>query len=823
MTPRATYRLQFNREFPFSAAQDIVPYLDDLGISHIYASPITTAVPGSPHGYDVIDPKSVNPELGGEDGLRGLVKALRARGMGLIIDIVPNHMGVANGHNPYWNDVLRDGASSEYAHWFDIDWRQPILLPVLGAPLEKALGAGDIRIDRSESEPALLLYGSHRIPLRSDRLADLPPTDDPQALAALLDKQHYRLGWWRQANDELNWRRFFTINELAGLRVEDDDVFEQTHALYFRLWQQGLIDGVRVDHVDGLSDPAAYCRKLRKSFAALPRDKGAAQEPAYIVVEKILAPGEALPDDWGVDGTSGYDFMEDVSAVLHDPKGGDDLQRLWHDFSGRSLSFEEEELQARQDMLSWAFDGQLGACTEAFARLARSTPEACGWAPAMIRRAISRLLWVFPVYRTYGTGSGAPDEDAAIREQVRQGAARFTPPGEAEVSDYILRCLAGECDGNADAAAEAVRRFQQLSAPIAAKAVEDTAFYRYAPLLSRQDVGFDAGMMASSIGQFHEACSSRLQHFPRAMLATATHDHKRGEDVRARLAVLSAIPQVWRHEVTRWDEIARGASSGVAPADRYALYQMAFGCWPEDLAPDDSAGLKAYAQRLIAWQEKALREGKLRSSWVMPDEPYEAAAAAFAERLLDPEGAGSCTASIHAFISRTDAATNANILAQAGLHFSAPGVPDCYQGCELPDFSMVDPDNRRPVDFAMRQNELSENHSPQGKLQLISTLLRLRRDTPGLFAQGTYEPALASGDRSDHVLAFERRGEGAILRFACTLRCAAPLVETGRNTPGAEWWGDTKVSFASDKQPISAAALFGNSPVHAELIDSNSD
>ena len=427
------------------------------------------------------------------------------------------------------------------------------------------------------------------------------------------------------------------------------------------------------------------------------------------------------------------------------------------------------------------------------------------------------------MYRTYGTGSGAPDEDAAIREQVRQGAARFTPPGEAEVSDYILRCLAGECDGNADAAAEAVRRFQQLSAPIAAKAVEDTAFYRYAPLLSRQDVGFDAGMMASSIGQFHEACSSRLQHFPRAMLATATHDHKRGEDVRARLAVLSAIPQIWRHEVTRWDEVANGASSSVAPADRYALYQMAFGCWPEDLAPDDSAGLKAYAKRLIAWQEKALREGKLRSSWVMPDEPYEAAAAAFAERLLDPEGAGSCTASIHAFISRTDAATNANILAQAGLHFSAPGVPDCYQGCELPDFSMVDPDNRRPVDFAMRQNELSENHSPQAKLQLISTLLRLRRDTPGLFAQGTYDPALASGDRSDHVLAFERRGEGAILRFACTLRCAAPLVETGRNTPGAEWWGDTKVSFASDKQPISAASLFGNSPVHAELIDMNSD
>jgi (1->4)-alpha-D-glucan 1-alpha-D-glucosylmutase len=817
MTPRATYRVQFNRDFPFASAEEIVTYLDRLGISHIYASPITTAVPGSQHGYDVTDPARVNPELGGEEALRSLVAALRARGMGLIIDIVPNHMGIAGGYNPYWNDVLRHGEASEYARWFDIDWCEPLLLPILGAPLPEVLVAGDVALDRSAAEPELVLYGEQRLPLRREDHVSLPEPDDRDGLAALLDRQHYRLAWWRQANDELNWRRFFTINELAGLRIEDPDVFERTHALYFRLWQEGLIDGVRIDHVDGLSDPAGYCRKLRQRFDSLARPADAPEGSAYVVVEKILGPGESLPRDWGVDGTSGYDFMEEVSAVLHDPAGEAEILALWHEFSGRALTFKEEELQARQDMLSWDFESQLRACTDSFLALARSDPGSAGWTHAMLRRSIERLLWVFPVYRTYGTGTAAPPSDAAVRKRVREDVVPLIPPGEAAVAERVLQWLGGNGPGDADLAAEAVRRFQQLSAPIAAKAVEDTAFYRFAPLLSRLDVGFDADRIASSVEDFHRACSDRLDAFPLAMLATATHDHKRGEDVRARLAVLSAIPHIWKRRVEAWDALAGGKDSGVAAADRYALYQMIYGCWPEGLQPGDREGLAAYAERLVAWQEKSLREGKLRSSWAMPDTEYETAARQFLESRLDPARIEGLAAPIHEFVVETAGAASANMLVQAGLHFTVPGVPDCYRGCELPDYSMVDPDNRRPVDFAQRQQMLAKALPAHPKLELVSRLLLLRRKFPQVFLQGTYEPVASSGVRKDHVLAFERRRGDAVLRCAFALRCAESIMGSDTAIPPREWWADTQVHFGIGDR--AAADLFEGSPVFVSLED----
>lgn len=817
MSPRATYRIQFHRDFPLARAEEIVPYLDRLGVSHLYASPITAAVPGSQHGYDVVDPTRVNPEIGGEDGLRSLVAALHDRGMGLIIDIVPNHMGVAGGHNRYWNDVLRHGPASEYANWFDIDWREPLLLPILGAPFAEALAAGDIALDCSAAEPAVVLYGEQRLPLRPDDREALPAADDHEGLAALLERQHYRLAWWRQANDELNWRRFFTINDLAGLRIEDPDVFEQTHALYFRLWQEGLIDGVRIDHIDGLSDPAGYCRTLRARFDALERTAAAPKDPAYIVVEKILGPGETLPTDWGVDGTSGYDFMEDVSALLHDPAGEPEIIDLWQRFSGRTLTFEEEELQARQDMLSWGFEGQLCACTESFLALARSDPASAGWTSAMLRRGISRLLWVFPVYRTYGTGAAAPTSDAAVRERLREAVARFAPPGEATVTERILQWLGGTGPGDADLAAEAVRRFQQLSAPIAAKAVEDTAFYRFAPLLSRLDVGFDAHRMASSIDDFHRACSRRRNDFPLAMLATATHDHKRGEDVRARLAVLSAIPLLWRERLEAWDEMADGRDCGVAAADRYALYQMIYGCWPEGLEADDRDGLAEYRERLGAWQEKSLREGKLRSSWALPNTHYEDAARQFLESLLDPARRDGLAVPIHAFVHETAGAALANMLVQAGLHFTVPGVPDSYQGCELPDYSMVDPDNRRPVDFARRQDMLADTLPVHPKLRLIRELLLLRVQHPQLFRNGSYEPAKVSGPRKDHVIAFERRHDDTVLRCAFALRCAAPMVGSDKTSPPGWWWGDTQIAFGSGALDRVAADIFSDSTAFVVL------
>ncbi|MGN6374275.1 MAG: malto-oligosyltrehalose synthase, partial [Sphingomonas sp.] len=647
-------------------------------------------------------------------------------------------------------------------------------------------------------------------------LADFDPATDAgrQRLHRLLEHQHYRLAWWRVANDELNWRRFFTISDLAGLRIEDAAVFEATHALYFRLYGDGLIDGVRVDHVDGLTDPAGYCRTLRQRLDAIERPAGAPAGPAYLVIEKILGAGEPLSQDWGVDGTSGYDFMEQVAAVLHDPDGEGPLDTLWEDFSGRLLGYADEELQARQDMLSWSFEGQLAACTRAFAALAASAPATARFTHGMLRRAITRLLWVFPVYRTYGNGTSAPEGDTAVREQVRQAARRFTPPGEAEVADAILAWLAGEGPGDAALAAEAVRRFQQLSAPIAAKAVEDTAFYRYGRLLSRTDVGFDPAVFASSPAAFHAACEARAIAFPHAMLTTATHDHKRGEDMRARLAVLSAIPERWREAVCRWDGLADGPAAGVDPADRYMLYQTLFGAWPDGLAPDDGGGLRGYAERLTAWQQKALREAKLRSSWEQPDTDYEERAAGFLTGLCN--AGGDVVRAVHDFVAATAGATRAAMLAQVALRYTTPGVPDLYQGTELADLSLVDPDNRRPVDFSCRTAMLVDGAS--AKFALIRELLRLRREHAGLFADGHYIPASVEGPRAANLIAFSRTDGTTTLRCAVALRTGDPLFGRESTVPSSDWWSGTRIFFHDgDDGDVFAAELFAGDPVSVRL------
>ena len=813
MTPRATYRFQFHRDFTFADAEALVPYLERLGISHVYASPVTTARSGSTHGYDVVDATRINPELGGEEGLRSLVAALRTRDMGLIIDIVPNHMGVAGGENAWWNDVLRNGPESRYANFFDIDWSRKLLLPLLGAPLSQALAAGDINVDGSGDEPALVLYGDQRLPIRPEDHA-AARAEGGADLSELLERQHYQLAWWRTADDELNWRRFFTITELAGLRIEDEAVFEATHALYFRLYAEGLIDGVRVDHIDGLTDPAGYCRTLRQRLDAIERPAGVPQGPAYVVIEKILGPGEELATDWGVDGTSGYDFMEQASALLHAPDGEKPLAELWWDFSGRELDFHEEELAARQDMLDWAFDGQLEACVAAFTDLASSSDETSGLTRAMLRRAIRRMLWVFPVYRTYGDGVSAPAEDAKVRETVRKRAARFTPPGEAMVVDHILSWLAGEGPGDPGLAATAVQRFQQLSAPIAAKSVEDTAFYRYGPLLSRTDVGFDAARFSMPVAEFHQAMVARAHDFPRAMLATATHDHKRGEDVRARLAVLSEIPDEWRERISRWDRLTGEQALQVDPADRSMLFQTLYGAWPPGLTANDREGLSVFADRIIAWQQKALREAKLRSSWEAPDEAYEAACEQLVRHLLDRAKAAAFVADIEAFVAFTAGATRANMLVQTALRCTAPGMPDLYQGCELADFSLVDPDNRRPVDYGLRQAALDdpEHAAPGllggGKLALIRDLLERRRANPALFAEGGYEPVGVQGARAGHVLAFRRSLGADIVTCVVMLRCAEALLGGETCVPDAAWWQDTALD---DGRPV--AGLLAERPV----------
>jgi len=770
MTPRATYRFQFHKDFPFADAEALVPYLDQLGVSHVYASPITVATPGSTHGYDVTDPTRINPELGGEDAFRSLVAALHARDMGVIIDIVPNHMGVAGGHNAWWTDVLRRGPDSPHARVFDIDWRERIVLPVLGAPLSEALANGDIAVERAGDRWEVVAYGEHRFPIR-DEDQDGAATSP---LAPLLERQHYRLAYWRTANDQLNWRRFFTINELAGVRAEDPAVFEATHALYFRLYDEGLIDGVRVDHVDGLTDPIGYCHRLRERLG----------DQAWIIVEKILGAGEPQPHGWAIDGTSGYDFMEQVTALLHDPAGAEPLGALWEEISGRSATFEPEEFQARQDLLSWQFAGQLDGCVAAFAALAASAPGGDGVTSAALRRAIERLLWVFPVYRTYGTGGAAPADDEAVRARVRTRVAELIPPGEAPITDLVLSWLAGDGPGDPTLAAEAVRRFQQLSAPIAAKAVEDTAFYRYGRLLSRNDVGFDAETFALPPAAFHAAMEERARAVPDAMLTTATHDHKRGEDMRARLAAVSARPEAWRAFALRWvDE-----DEAVDPADAYMLLQTLVGAWPDDGPGGD------FAERVKGWQQKALREAKLRSSWEAPDETYEAAADALLDRWLAD---AAFVSTVEELLAALRPIADANTLAQVLLRYTLPGVPDLYQGTELADLSLVDPDNRRPVDYDLRARLLEGEGPP--KLRLITELLALRRAHPALFRDGDYAAAEVSGAGAAHLLAFERRGEGR------TLRCAVAL-------HGTTDWGDTRVRFASGEE-MPAGALFAAGPV----------
>ena len=789
---RATYRLQLHAGFTFADAERLVPYLRDLGVSHLYASPILTARAGSLHGYDVVDPTRVNPELGGEEGLRRLVAALRAAGLGLIVDIVPNHMAVGGSDNAWWQDVLRHGPASRYARYFDIDWTPAdpalhgkVLAPFLGSPYGEALREGQLRLDPGQDGEPVIRYFDDRYPLCPRDHAEIaaagpaaydPSTEDGRAhLHRLLERQHYRLAWWGTAGDEINWRRFFDINGLAGLRIEDPDVFEATHATLLRLCAEGLIDGFRVDHIDGLTDPPGYCRHLRarmeESLAQRSWGTGSATAPPsrpYIVVEKILGDGEALPIGWGVDGTSGYDFMDQVNAVQHDQEAERALAFFWSAVSSRPADFATEEALARRQTMERGFDAQLEATATLLHRLARLDPTTRDTTQPAIRRALLTLLAYFPVYRTYNAASprSVADQAAFVRALIAAKAA--APLHLHPVLDRLDRWLGGEAAGKpgGELRIRATRRFQQLSAPVAAKAVEDTAFYRYGRLLSRNDVGFDAARLGMEPAEFHAANLSRCRTFPDALLATATHDHKRGEDVRARLAVISEIPDEWQAAVRRWLEASapHRPTAGPTPGDEALLYQMIIGAWPLSLAPEDAPSCQAFAERLAGWQHKAIREAKLQGDWTGPDEAYEAAARDFLMRLLSPGSVFAAEAA--AFVQRISPAGAVNGLAQTLLKLTSPGAPDFFQGTEFWDFSLVDPDNRRPVDFDTRADALADTSSAvalaapwrDGRIKqaVIARTLALRRAIPALFARGEYVPLQVTGPQARHVIAFAR-------------------------------------------------------------------
>jgi (1->4)-alpha-D-glucan 1-alpha-D-glucosylmutase len=916
--PRATLRLQLHRGFDFAAARRQVRYFAALGISHLYLSPILTARAGSTHGYDIVDHRAVNPELGGEDGLRALVEELRAQSMGLIVDIVPNHMAVGGGDNAAWLDLLEWGPASRHAGIFDIDWEVPdaalnrrLLAPFLGKPYGEALAAGELALhfDR-ELGRFHVAYFAHRFPIAADSYpwllraapgehltawsrtlrqalrrgratrgslfeqacqqfaAEAAPADGPlanelrgllqtfdpasdsgrHALHRLLEQQHYRLAWWRTAPDEINWRRFFDIIDLAGLRIGQLAAFEMVHATLLRLYAEGLIDGLRIDHIDGLADPRSYCRALRRRLNRLVHARPESlRQPPYIVVEKILAVDETLPRDWQVDGSTGYAFMNEVGALLHDPRGEPALTALWSEIAGSPRDFASEERAARRQIPQELLASDFNACARALHAIARSDPLTRDWTLFAIRRVLAELLVQLPVYRTYADARGRSPADAAIMRQAVADAAPHCRVAERPLLALLDRWLGGQPPRELPPAARrarlhAIGRFQQLSSPVAAKSVEDTVFYRHGRLLSRNEVGADPGQFAQTPAEFHAKCARRLRRFPRALITTATHDHKRGEDQRARLAVLSERPADWAAAVHRWQALNRPhrrrhrGQPAPDPVDEYMLYQTLLGAWPLCLRADDRDGLAAFAERLQGWQLKALREAKRLTRWAEPDEAYEAACHGFLAAVLDPAQAGDFLADLQQQVDRVAAAGAVNGLTQTLLKLTTPGIADIYQGGELWDFSLVDPDNRRPVDFAARAAALAEpasmdellGHWRDGRIkqQLIRAALGLRRQCPGLFSAGSYRPLTARGPLAAHLFAFARSdGEQAAISIVCRLPGA--LLDAGEIRIEPQRWQRCRLPLAKSLQAFTWQPLFGERarlpPTAAiELVDAMS-
>ncbi len=869
----ATARLQFHKDFTIDAAVALVPYFDRLGISHLYASPLLRARPGSTHGYDIVDHNLINPELGGEPALHRLVDTLRRHGMGLILDIVPNHMGVGGADNAWWLDVLEWGRESSYANFFDVDWDPPdaslrgrMLAPFLGSPYGECLERGELtlRFDPEDGRLFVDYYGS-RFPIcphdyAAVLLSQGGPLDTParafadlpaeraamreaaaaarrelrrpeysraidEALVALspttplgrdrlhrlLDRQNYRLAWWRAASDEINWRRFFDVNTLAGIRAEIPEVFEATHRTVFRLYTEGLIDGVRIDHVDGLAKPRAYCRKLRRRLDALTagRPESAPHGEPVIWIEKILATHERLPTDWLTDGTTGYDFMNDVSAVLHDAAGEADITRIWTEQTGRPAAFEVEAQAARRQILRDSLSSELYATSVALHRIARRDLATRDYTLTAIQRVLTELLVHFHVYRIYAGPAGLSEPDRQALDWALAGARRTVRATDQGLLARVAIWLGGDdlrqvpFGLRRDERLRAMTRFQQLSSPTAAKSVEDTTFYRFGRLLSRNEVGSEPAQFALSVAGFHAANRERARRFPRALLATATHDHKRGEDARARLAVLSEIPGEWEAALARWRRLnapLRRDLDGPAPdaADEIMLYETLLGAWPFDLAPDDQQGLAALRERVAGWQEKALREAKRRTGWAVPDEAYETACQDFLAAVLDAERPTRVVHEIAGFVGRIAAAGALNGLSQTMLRMTCPGVPDLYQGTEYWDLSMVDPDNRRPVDFADREATLAAGtpvdllatwRDGHVKQALVSAVLKARAAAPDLYNLGDYVALHLDGPVGDHALAFARsHGERLALIVVSRLALRAQLGSTPL-LPGGFWDG----------------------------------
>ena len=893
-TPLATYRLQLHRKFAFAQATSLLPYLARLGFSHVYCSPFLKARAGSTHGYDVVDYSRINPELGDEASFARFCTSLGENGLGLILDFVPNHMGVGHADNAWWLDVLEWGQASPYASYFDIDWSPPrrdlagkLLVPILGKTYGAALTDGEIELRFNAPTGTFdFWYVDHRLPLSPRDYAAVVGTfahalplsraldalqeaflseaaphylrevahTAKEALATaardratrqkfekaagtwhgikgdsaswtrlhdLLQRQCFRLAYWRTASDEVNYRRFFDIPELAGMRMGRIVVFRDTHEFLGRLLADGILQGLRIDHVDGLADPQRYCRRLNAFAAAIvPRDGNGRRLRPYILVEKILSGTERLPQSWPVAGTTGYDYLALANGLFIEPTGFARLQRHWGRFTGLDgdLSIAEEIYRCRRLVIDRHLASELTYLVNWLLDIAEADWFTRDFTRKRLRDALTEIVAAFTVYRTYVTERGtSPDDRRVISDAVAQAHRRWRG-ADGEILDFIAALLTldirtrnpGQFADKRAAILRFVARFQQYTGAIAAKAVEDTFFYRFVPLVSANEVGASPYRPTTAPSLYHEQMVERATTWPLAMLASATHDTKRGEDMRARLDVLSEIPDEWARRIARWHIYNRphlgDASGQPAPSvnDEYLLYQSIVGTWP--MQPSSllrsTARRDEYVGRLKAYAIKAAREAKLATSWTAPDEAYETGFERFIENLFE-SAHNPFIDSLLRFLPPILRFGAFNSLSQLVLKATAPGVPDFYQGSEFWDLSLVDPDNRRPVDYAARREALSSLDLASAitrwregwlKLWLTERLLTLRNRMPGLFATGDYEPLAVSGVAAEHIVAFHRKsGEEAIIVIVTRLLMDLIRGDLGVFWPGGTALGDTAI------------------------------
>jgi (1->4)-alpha-D-glucan 1-alpha-D-glucosylmutase len=760
----STYRVQLRGDaFTFADAENLLDYLDDLGVSHLYLSPILTAVKGSTHGYDVTDPTTVSDELGGADGLARLSAAARSRGMGLVVDIVPNHVGVDKPEqNRWWWDVLKYGRDSEYASYFDIDWAPDngvdgrIALPLLGSDDDVA----DLTVDGE-----VLRLG--------DLVLPIAPGSGEGTGPQVHDRQHYRLLGWRRG--VCGYRRFFAITSLAGLRQEDRAVFDATHVEVKRWFYEGLVDGVRIDHPDGLSDPAGYLDWLREAIGP----------QAWIVVEKILAVDEPLEHTLPVAGTTGYDALREIGGLFVDPAGVATLTGL---FESSGLDYDEMPVLARQLKASAATH----TLASELRRLCRSIVATVDADHPRLPEAIAALVSHVGVYRSDYLGLAAV-LPTAIAETVAE------EPELAEPLQLVTAALAANSAGarRPGGSAEPAVRIQQLCGAATAKSIEDCLFYRDARLVSLNEVGGEPERFGVSAAEFHDRAAVRARLWPHAMTTLSTHDTKRGEDVRARIGVLSQVPSLWTEFVSRWEALAPCPD----PPTGLFLLQNIFGVWPADGKVTDEL-----RHRLHGFAEKAIREANAHTSWNDPDHDFEVAVHGWLDTVLD----GPVASELTKLVGQLDPHARSDSLGQKLIALTAPGVPDTYQGTELADDSLVDPDNRRPVDYRARRAELAKGVHP--KMRVVSAALRLRRARPDSFLTGGYTPALAEGPAAQHLVAFTRGEDVLVAVTRWTLR----LAETGwRETvlPLPEGTWTDRISGRSWSGSVPADDLFADLPV----------